>query len=85
MTKQFQSDDESLVRMASNVAQGDIDACIILTMNKEDIVNSYAPNLDDDLYDAMLVAALGEDALDKILRYMNLDHLKLFIDPEELD
>lgn len=86
MTNKFQSDEDSLIRMASNIAASDdIDACIIITMDKNDLVNSYAPNVDDDLFDAIMVAGLGEDALDKILRYMNMEHLKLFIDPEELE
>lgn len=58
--KEFPEHILNLEKTVSNIAQGDIDHAIIITINRDDVVNLYS-TADDDLTNDMLYAVIKED------------------------
>ena len=81
--EKFPKKEIDLCRTASNIAQDGIDEAIILTIDDEDLVTAYCTSRDDELNDKILVAALGANALDKVLMYGDVDILAELLDVED--
>lgn len=77
--------DADLVKASANICTGDVTHCIIVTMDEDDYVNTYSYGMDEETHDMILCAALGDAALETVLRYKDLDHLKCILTPEELE